>query len=303
MNTKIDLHTLEVKGNIQTGETKGDLSGVKTYSDFDQMLANGGFDFVDICLPTFLHAEFSIKALRAGFPVFCEKPMALNADECESMIQAAEETGLILRIGQCLRFWPAYERLKNMIHSKQYGDVRSAHFSRFTPVPGWSADGWLLDSKKSGGPVLDLHIHDADMVQWIFGMPHAVHSVGAKQQDEIILITTEYDYEHMAISTSGGFVTSPSFPFEMSALVTLENAVIVFRQNELWVYPNDQDGFQVALPPHDGYFGELKDFVHTLQTGQESGVVSMRSAAESVLLCLAEAESVWSGKQVFLTRR
>ena len=78
-----------------------ETNGAKAYADFDEMLKaeQGNFDYVDICLPTYLHAEYTVKALKAGYHVLCEKPMALTEEETKLMLDTAKETGKTVYAG------------------------------------------------------------------------------------------------------------------------------------------------------------------------------------------------------------
>ena len=110
-----------VEGNIDVGKTRYDFSKYTLYTDIDEMLEKEELDFVDIALPTYLHAEASIKALNKGIHVLCEKPMALTVEECRQMIEAAEKNNKKLMIAQCLRFWPEYEYLKECVETNRFG--------------------------------------------------------------------------------------------------------------------------------------------------------------------------------------
>ena len=103
------------KAEINIGESDSGLSEeVNKYTDYKEMLQKESVDMVDICLPTFLHAEATIYALNAGCHVLCEKPMSLNYDLCSAMVDAANKNGKKLMIGQCLRFFNIYNFLKEM---------------------------------------------------------------------------------------------------------------------------------------------------------------------------------------------
>jgi len=110
-------------GNISTEKDIFDFTGIRTYEEADELIADEDVDLVDICLPTHLHAEFTIKALNKGKHVLCEKPMAGCLEECDSMIEAAEKAGKKLMIGQCLRFWPEYEVLKDYVENGKMGKL------------------------------------------------------------------------------------------------------------------------------------------------------------------------------------
>ncbi|HOV65237.1 MAG TPA: Gfo/Idh/MocA family oxidoreductase, partial [Spirochaetia bacterium] len=97
----LNIKSLDAGGNIKSSSGEVDLSSVKKYTDFDTMLSEGGFDYVDICLPTYLHATYSIKAMEAGYHVFCEKPMALTAREADAMLACVKKTQKLFSVGQC----------------------------------------------------------------------------------------------------------------------------------------------------------------------------------------------------------
>ena len=118
---------------------------------------------VDVCLPTDLHAEVTVAALEAGKHVLCEKPMALTVAECDRMVAAAKASGRFLMIAHCIRFWPEYIALKEIVDSGQYGKVTSALFRRISGLPKWSE--WFPNPQRSGGAILDLHIHDVGLYQ------------------------------------------------------------------------------------------------------------------------------------------
>ena len=120
-----------------------DFSKFHCYTDVDDMLANEKeLDMVSVIVPTYLHCEISCKCLEAGINVFCEKPMALNLEQCQKMIDTAKKADKRLMIGQCLRFWPEYEYLKDCVDSGRFGKVLCAYFYRGGATPAWSFNDW-----------------------------------------------------------------------------------------------------------------------------------------------------------------
>ena len=96
-----------VAGNINTGDPlKLDMTGIAAFRDFDEMLARGNLDVVDICAPTAAHRELTVKALAAGKHVLCEKPFARTSAEAKEMVDAARKANRILMPAMPLRFWP-----------------------------------------------------------------------------------------------------------------------------------------------------------------------------------------------------
>ena len=107
-----------------------DLSGITPYERAEDLIADPAIDAVDICTSTPQHAPLAIAALRAGKHVLCEKPMALTLAECDAMQAAADESGKILMIAHCLRFWPHYLKAASIIKSGEFGRPLYARASR-----------------------------------------------------------------------------------------------------------------------------------------------------------------------------
>jgi 1,5-anhydro-D-fructose reductase (1,5-anhydro-D-mannitol-forming) len=292
-------------GNISGAEQPLDFSGVKFFTSADAMLAEMDLDALSVTLPTYLHAEYSIKALKAGVNVLCEKPMALNPAECDRMVAAAKESGKTLQIGHCIRFWPEYTLAKEIIDSGQYGQVLAATFQRLSLPPIWGWQNWMMDGAKSGGAMLDLHIHDSDFVQYVFGFPESVFCRAIKGPSA--------DYDHAVcsyiypdgkvITAEGGWVMASSFGFEMSFNIVLEKATIVYdgtRSPKFRICPHGGEAFIPDVPAGDAYFIEVRHFADTLSGKQVPQILTPQQSADSVRLIQAEKASADSGIPVKL---
>ncbi len=299
---RLAMTSLDAGGNIAASGGKIDLSAARKYSDYDAMLGEGGFDIVDICLPTYLHAAHAIKALDAGYHVFCEKPMALNGAETDKILAAVKRSGKLFSVGQCLRFWPAYTEVKKLLDSGRWGKLQYAEYARFSAPPGWGWESWLLDGKRSGNAALDLHVHDVDMLLYLHGKPRSLRSNGVFERDgSISHIATLYTYDGFVVTSTGGWNCSDSFGFNMRAFWVLEGATIELdfsKDPAVMVYPKGEQKYAVTLLEGDGYYHELKDFVEGVSKGRGSGVVTGESAAQSVKLCLLEIESAQRRKEL-----
>ncbi len=298
---KLEGDWSSIGGNIATGDEAVDLSGITLTDNYDELL-NGDLDIIDICLPTFSHAEYAIKALDAGKHVFLEKPMSNTVEDAKNIAEAAKKAGKKLQIGQCIRFWPEYEALKKIIDEKIYGEVKSAVFTRLSPCPTWSWSGWLMDPEKSGAAALDLHIHDTDFVNFVFGRPKSVTSRGSSLMttgfDHII---TSYNYgDGRLVSAEGGWMGMPAFPFRMEFQVMLEEASIEFNANGFKAYTRDGETVELDKPDGDGYSREIQYFVDCINNDTEPEIVTAEDAIEAVEICLAEIESAKTGKEVSL---
>jgi 1,5-anhydro-D-fructose reductase (1,5-anhydro-D-mannitol-forming) len=290
------------KGNIEGRQRDVSFSEFELYRDFDSMLENEDLDVVSITLPTYLHKLFTIKALNAGLHVFCEKPMALNSNECAEMISAAQKSGRELMIGHCIRFWPQYSKAKEIIDSGKYGGVISAVFHRLASAPDWG-DCWFKNEKLSGGMAMDLHIHDTDFIQYLFGIPQSVLSAAASDKNGLMVhISTLYNYgDNKLVTADGSWAMTPSFGFKMSFNIAMERAVMVYDstfERPLMLYPLEGDPFSPLAADGDGYQWELDYFIRKVKGCDIQEITSAEQSALSVRIVEAELESARTGKNV-----
>ena len=296
-NPNIKEDTQRAVGNIDGAASAIDFTGIEVFTDFDTMIENAQLDAISLTLPTYLHTEFTGRALSRGVNVLCEKPMALTTADCERMIEMADKSGKILQIGHCLRFWPEYVKAKEIVDSGEYGKVVAAMFQRLGSPPGWSLDNWFVDEQRSGGVALDLHIHDTDYVQYLLGMPQAVCSHAAKgAQGQLIHIVTQYVYgDDQVITAEGGWGMMPGFGFEMSFNLVMEKATIVYdltREPALRVCPAEGEVFTPEVAPDDGYVRQIDHFARAAQGQKVPEVITLAQSRNSVKIVEAERRSI-----------
>ncbi|MCO5723616.1 Gfo/Idh/MocA family protein [Robiginitalea marina] len=126
---------------------------VYDYDSFDRIAADKAIDIVYVVLPNSMHAEFSIRAAKAGKHVICEKPMAMNVGECDAIMAACREAGVKLGVGYRLHSEPYTREVKRLVREQAFGRVRfvgadAAYISAGNP------DQWRLDKSLSGGGAL-----------------------------------------------------------------------------------------------------------------------------------------------------
>ena len=295
----------EAVGNIEGAVEDLDLSELQIYGDFHEMLREEKLDAVSLTVPTYLHAEFSIKALEAEVNVLCEKPMSLNVRACERMIEAAKKSGKVLQVGHCVRFWPEYAKAREIVVGGEYGKVIAASFRRLCAKPQWAWDGWAVDEKRSGGMALDLHIHDTDFVQYLFGLPRGVQSFGTRDSEaRLTHIVTQYLYDDAKVITAeGSWAMMPSFGFEMSFNIMLEKASLAYdctREPALRVCPKEGEVFASEVAEGDGYLLEIAHFAGKIRGEKAEDVITLEQSRNSVKIVAAEQESVDARKLVLL---
>lgn len=218
----IEFNLDEVKGDV-------DFNGLHLYTDYKEMIEKEELDLVTISLPTYLHHDATVDFLNAGVNVLCEKPMGLDIAQCEDMIAAAKRNGKMLMIGQCLRFWDEYVMLKKFIDEKTYGDVTAGFFYRGGGTPKWSYNNWYLHKELGGGAIYDQHIHDVDMVSWLFGKPEAVSTSGKNliKGSSFDTLSTNYFYADGKVINSQNDWTVSGTGFFMGFRVNFTNGTVV----------------------------------------------------------------------------
>ncbi len=161
-----------------------DNDGANVYTDIDEMLATEkDLDYIDLSVPTHLHAELAIKCMKAGYHVLCEKPMAINVEEAQKMIDCSKETGKKLMIAHCARFSGLSRTIRNFVMEGKFGKPQSAFFTAGNANPDWGWNDWFKKKECSGGAMLDLQAHTLDLIYLLFGMPKAVSSVAVERND------------------------------------------------------------------------------------------------------------------------
>ena len=277
-------------GNIGSDDSLHfDMREVKATHDLAELLADPTIDLIDICVPTLAHPKLAIAALQAAR---------------EIAAAAAAAKGYFMP-GMCIRFWPEYAWLKQVIAQETYGRVLAARFRRVSEPPAWGREHFF-DGAKSGGAILDLHIHDADFVQYCFGRPTAVFAQGfSHYSGEIDHVVAQYQVAGgAAVSAEGGWVMGDGHGFEMAFTVIFENATVDFNCNRgaegLRLFEKGQAARTIAVPPGDGYLAELSYLIECIATHQPPTIVTASDAASAVEICEAEGESIRSGKLVAL---
>lgn len=141
--------------------------GIGYYTtDYRNALKRQDVDAVVVVTPTKYHIDVVLDAAKAGKHIFCEKPMAMNKEECEKMIQAARENGVKLQIGFMRRFDENFRRAKQLIDQGEIGDVVTV--KSLTHGPSTPRE-WMYDIDKSNGPLAEVNSHDIDTVRWLTG--------------------------------------------------------------------------------------------------------------------------------------
>ena len=136
------------------------------FTDYRQAIDHPGVDAIVIATPTSLHREVTEAAAAAGKHVFCEKPMAMKTEDCDAMIRATEQAGVVLQIGFMRRFDRSFQDAKARVEAGEIGEV--VQVKTCTHGPSYPRP-WMFDLAVSNGPLAEVNSHDIDTVRWFSG--------------------------------------------------------------------------------------------------------------------------------------
>ncbi len=279
----------DVGGNLDRGGGMIDFGSAARYRRAEDLIDDPGVEAVDFCTPTHLHASLALRALAAGKHVLVEKPMALSAPDCASMIAAAQDAGRVLMVAQVLRFFPEYAEARRRVLAGELGNVRAATFRRRCAAPAWGR--WQKDPACSGGGALDLLIHDFDYCQHLFGKPRAVRAVGCEDLAAgIDFVEAQLDYgDGVPVVIAGGWHHPESFPFSMEFTILCDGGTLDHSSEKagLRLYTSTGKLVHVELPAQDGFVGELQAFVDACVDGVPPALCPPEDSAESLRMALA----------------
>lgn len=279
----IDPAKFTQKQVINIGSSGDIPDDIHMYTDLEEMLSKEKIDIIDICIPTFLHAQMAVDMLKRGYSVHSEKPMARTYEQCLTMIGAAKVTGKNLMIGQCLRFSSEYLFLKDSVENETFGKPLSAVFRRMSDPPIWSWNNWLMNHEYSGGCLMDLNIHDIDMVRFLFGEPDMVSCVTQDVYSIDDIAHSRFFYKNLAVLTIGDW-SLHGVGFSHDYRVGFEKATIIYENGIVTVYPREDEKYVPVLDTESMYTRELEFFVDSIVNGEENTVNPPESAAATIKL-------------------
>lgn len=258
------------------------LGSAAHYVDFSVMLRQEKPDAAIIGLPTPMHRHSAIEALRAGCHVLVEKPLALTVAECEAILAEARACGRRVMAGHVCRFMGQNVLAKEMLESGRLGRPLFLTAWRNVPTPKWSQGGWLGDKAKSGGTVMDLMIHDIDLVQWFFGPARegtlTERQGGAMAGSGFFHAAASLAFENgAAASLEAGHLMPAAYVFTNGYRLVGEGGALEFflRGYEPAMYLYETAGmadltaeYKARWAGHNAYRDELAHFIGCVETGE-----------------------------------
>ncbi|WP_372933776.1 inositol 2-dehydrogenase, partial [Mariniphaga sediminis] len=275
--------------------------------DFDELLAVSGVDAVVICSPTDTHADYVVKAAKAGKNIFCEKPLDLSLSRVLDVLKIVDESGVRLMMGFNRRFDPEFKRIRQLVEDGSVGDVHIVKITSRDPAPPP-----VSYIKVSGGLFLDMTIHDFDMARYISGKQvKEVFAKGTVMVDPEIgkagdidtaVITLTFEDDTMAIIDNS---RKAVYGYDQRLEVFGNKGMAIAENN----FPNNHKlythaGVSGDLPLHffleryeASYNQEVREFVDALVSGSDMPVDG-KDGLLSIAIGLAAKKSMEEGRPV-----
>lgn len=284
----------------------------KTYKSAEEMLKDisDNIDIVDICAPTYLHEELILLALKHNKHVICEKPLSINIDFVENIIDKFENNNRYLMTAQVLRFWAEYVKIKEWIEEGVFGNIKLVSAMRLAQHP---KSEWFYNPKKSGGGIFELHIHDIDFLCYLFGDVKEVYANGSKDENESWdFINSSIKFKNgISASAQGIFGITDNYPFTANIKVIGDKATAEYslsagvnldsdgkQSNSLILYRKGKEPIIENIKSKDAYELELEYFIDCIKNNKKPEIVSLDSIKRTIKTINCLIESLESGNIV-----
>lgn len=282
---------------------------VETYVDYGDILKDERVKAVFITSPTPTHVEISLKALKAGKHVLCEKPISNSLEEARMLVEESDRSkDQILMIGHVLRFWPEYVRAKQAVDSGSLGRPILARAYRAVSMP-MGYEQFYQKASLSGGVLVDLAIHDLDFMRWMMGDVRSVFAQGGNYTGKGDESLVDYAQVHLNFKDGAmGYANASwcipnGYPLEASFEVACEKGLVSIYnpQHSFILYEEGAAPLGVTPLEENGYYLEQDAFLRAIQTESIEELPSTpREALKSLELAHAANLSILREEEMTL---
>ena len=282
--------------------------GVRWFTSFKNCLAESDTSAVAIFTPNSLHCQMAVQAAQAGKHIFCEKPMAIDVEECYRMIDAATAAGVRLMVGHKRRLRPQYRKMAEIVGSGRFGRILTANINGFFLR---DIQGWWRRRAEGGGLLQVSGVHDIDFLRSICGEAASVYARTPVKTDHRTdfedAISAMIQFDSGVSATLEVCPFSPLYTFRQSfgVHIVLERGAILYDPCTMsvdaqgWNEPletyefNNESGFREA------FTAEFSSFAAWVLEGKEP-VLTAWDGLRCVEIMEAAILSAYSGREVQL---
>ncbi len=307
------LPEVEIVGIVsKTGDKAKALSKeleVPLIGSYERLLKDHTVDAIDICTPTASHRRLAVAALKAKKDVFCEVPIALTVEDAGFMLRAAKDNGRLLLAGMLMRSVSPNKIVREAVVSGTLGRPLAIYSARLTP-PYWEGDP-IEHFRQFGEPVIDLLIHDFDLLTWMLGhLPTTVSGTGTLGRSGAIehaFVNLHYRGVHALVE--GSAMMPKSWPFTTVTRVVCEHGAYCIRirllkgspEITLTFYPREGAPTNAKFEPKDPYLEECTHFARCVDGKKKPGDLDGEAAVDSLRIALAAGQALKTDKAMMMT--
>jgi predicted dehydrogenase len=274
-----------VSGNIATGALDfAQLKDIPFFFTLEEALAGCQSDAVLIATPTDFHVPMALEAIAAGKHVFVEKPLCFTEEESDKLLAALEGKDLIFQVGHCVRFFPEYTYVAELVKNGKYGKLRHFTLCRQTGIPAWGA--WNEQKphiSSAAGPLYDLNIHDIDFALSLLGKPEKLAASRVAGTDMLFKAELLFS-DSTPVTIDGGFFPLPETPFRAGYTAIFDEAVLEFDCRTGVQLTQGGKSEKVEITGPSGYVSELAAFSDAME-GKPYLKCTAAEAASAVDVC------------------
>jgi len=289
--------------------------GCKGYIDYHEMLKKESLDAVFICLPPFVHADEVELCAKKGLHIFIEKPIALNLNKAEAMVNIIEQSGVKSQVGFNQRFFNSVQKMRKLINTKKAGKpgiIQARYFANSLHTP------WWREKNKSGGQLIEQAIHTVDLCTYLFGDVKKVYcNMNTLFHNDIENFTSEDMCVLNMEFKNGAFasltVTDGAIPNEwISDMWVVAKNVTAFLDlspkgecKDKFYYINEQSRdekdyvLEKIVTNKDTHFELVADFIDAIKNDR-TPVAPIDTGYKALEICLAANQSAESGREIIL---
>ncbi len=260
----------------------GEKFKVTTTQNISDVIHDPEIELIDICLPTKVHTQYILEALKAGKNVFCETPLCYNRDELTLIMKAEQEYGKHVFVDQFIKFQSEYQYLYKVYKDNSYGKLKSLTITRKTP-PIW---GSLGVSKI----ITDLMLHDLDYSVWLLGIPYNKYIAAISSNQDEAYVRANLQYNNTNIDIIASSMMPKSFPFTVGYEAIFEKGLLEYHASftpegpisSLTEYTSSKKN-EIKLDDQNPYEYAIRHVIECCKCKQES-VISASTAANSLII-------------------
>lgn len=293
-----------------TAQFSAQVDGVKVYSDYRDLLAHPDLHGVIVATPTHTHSEVVIAAAEAGKQIFCEKPTALTLAETDKMLAAVEKAGVILQVGFMRRFDDGCATAKRKIDAGEIGQPVAIRSIGRDPH---RTSLEYANPAVSGGLIVDMGIHDLDLVRWLMGDEvERVYTETASLVYPELLDVGDVDNAQIVLKFSRGGLgnievsRTAIYGYDIQCeIVGAKGTLQVGYLRHMPVMTLTKDGLHHDIVPHfperfgPAYIRQIEHFANCLLTGKPP-IITPQDARTALQIGIAATRSQHEGRVVYV---